>query len=81
MKNPCDVCIVKACCTLFCEDKVDFTSCLNEEVASTRKYIYSISGNKRKKVSRNITLQWESKQKLLKINLREIKTIINRGNL
>ncbi len=81
MKNPCNICVVKACCTLFCDDKVNYTSCLSEEVASTRKYIYSISGNKRKKVSRNITLQWESKQKLQKTNAQEIRTIIDRGNL
>jgi len=79
VKNPCDICIVKACCTLFCKDKEFYTERLNTEVTQLRRHIYSVSDNKKKKIPRTIRLHWESKTKLQAMNLREINNILDRG--
>ncbi len=82
MKNPCKHCIVKACCTQFCDDKENFTDYLNNGITFFGlNHIYSKNGNKKKKVPRAIRLQWEHKNKLQKINIQEINTIINRRYL
>ena len=79
MKNPCYNCIVRACCTVFCEDKEGYSEDLNTYITHLgTKYIYSKSGNKRKKVPKHIKDQWTHLIRCQKINLQEINNIVDR---
>ncbi len=79
MKNPCDVCIVKACCTQLCEAKEDYRLHLNGILNGLKSHAFSINGHQRKKVPYNICIHWEKKIKLQEINHQEINTINNRA--
>lgn len=78
MKNPCDVCIVKACCTQLCEAKENYREHLNIILDGLKPHTFSKNGHQRKKIPQNIYIHWEKKIRLQKINHQEISIIAER---
>jgi len=79
MKNPCNNCIVKVCCTQVCEDKEDYRLHLNGILNGLQPHAFSTNKHQRKRVPYNICIHWEKKIKLQAINHREINTIAERS--
>ena len=78
MKNPCDVCIVKACCTQVCKDKENYRGEVNKILDGLMPYTFSKNGHQRKKIPQNIYIHWQKKIRLQKINHQEINRIVGR---
>lgn len=78
MKNPCDGCIVKSCCTQFCKDKENYREELNRILDGLTSHFFSVNNHQRKNLSRNIAIHWSKTIKLQRINNREINRILNR---
>jgi hypothetical protein len=78
MKNPCDVCVVKACCTQVCKDKENYRAEVNKILDGLMPHVFSINGHQRKKIPQNIQTHWTKSIELQKINHQEINRILNR---
>lgn len=78
MKNPCDNCLVKVCCTQFCKDKENYREELNRILDGLQPHIFSVNNHQRKNLSKNIAINWVKTLELQRINHREINRILNR---
>ena len=78
MKNPCNNCIVKSCCTQLCKDKEDYRKHLDIILDGLHPHAFSKNRHQRRKIPYNIYIHWEKKIKLQKINHEEINRILGR---
>lgn len=76
MKNPCNICVVKACCRTICKDKYDYGEYLNQKLRNMWPHLYSINGHHRKHVPATIKKESEIYTNRLVINCDEMVKIM-----
>ena len=79
MKNPCDVCVVKACCRTICRAKCDYGEYLNQKLRNMWPHLYSLNGHPRKHVPATIKKENLVYTKRLEKNHDQMSTIISRN--
>lgn len=75
MKNPCDECIIKMCCRTLCEEKNIHSARIASYLLPLEKKIYSVNGNKRKRVKLSIMKEYTVRLKQYNKELDEISRI------
>ncbi len=60
MKCPCKICISQSCCTQLCINEREYRHYLDTNINSTKKYIFSINGHRRKRLSNVKLLHYNS---------------------
>ena len=78
MKNPCDICVVKACCRTICRPKYDYTEYLDQNLRNMWPHLYSLNGYHRKNVPSTIKKEYEVYTKRIEKNVEEMIRISER---
>lgn len=79
MKNPCDICIIKVCCTTVCEPKYEYMNrIISNLTLFSNEYIYDEYGNKKQNLYGIVKLKYDHMVDLCQKNLEEIQSIFNR---
>lgn len=79
MKNPCDLCIVKACCRTVCRPKYDYNDYLNQKLRNLWPHLYSINGHYRKHIPATIKKENEVYNKRVEKTYEEMSVIFSRN--
>ena len=78
MKNPCDICVVKACCRTICKTKYDYTSYVEHKLRNMWPHLYSLNGHPRKHIPATIKKENDIYRKRLEKNTKEMVMIMKR---
>lgn len=79
MKNPCDICVVKACCRTICKGKYDYSEYINQKLRNLWPHLYSINGHHRKHIPTTIKKEKEIYMKRFDKTFEEMVIIIDRN--
>lgn len=77
MKNPCDICVVKACCTAICKEKYAYRDYIEFKVRHLWPHLYSINGNRRKHIPATIKKERDVYMKRMEKNCEDLNRIEN----
>lgn len=77
MKNPCDLCIVKACCGVACKDKHAYSDDINYKLRNLWPHLFSLNGHPRKHIPATIKKERDVYMKRLIKNTEEMIKIEN----
>lgn len=79
MKNPCDICVVKACCRTLCKNKYDYAEYINQKLRNMWPHLYSLNGHPRKHTPETIKKESDVYIKRLEKNNEEMVRIVDRN--
>ena len=79
MKNPCELCVVQACCRTVCIDKYNYAEYLNQKLRNMWPHLYSINGHRREHISGSIDTENDVYEKRLNKSHDEMSRIFSRN--
>jgi len=76
--NPCNICLVKPCCTDVCKDKENYTEEIVDFLCRLGQHVYKENGKKRRNLSKLMTSAYNEAVQVCDINHTETNKIFNR---
>ena len=77
--NPCELCLVKPCCTELCDKKSEYTEEAISFLCRLAKNIYKKNGKKRINISKLLTSSYNEAVEVCDANNKETNMIFNRS--
>lgn len=79
MKNPCDLCIVKACCGTICKEKYCYSDYLDHKLRNMWPHLFSLNGHPRKHIPATIKKERDAYTKRAEKHYKEMNILIERN--